>query len=75
MDDLTKSNHRLTFKLDREPTWIERKSIKPLSVAEEITSLSRDTLVRRYPEYVVQLSDKRRGMALEHILAIAAGKL
>jgi len=59
---------------DREPTWLELESVKPMSVVEEITSLSRETLERRYPERVVSLSEKRRGMKLKHALAITRGE-
>jgi hypothetical protein len=42
--------------------------------AEEITNLSEDTLKRRYPHLIRDLSDRRRGMQLGDALAIAAGK-
>jgi hypothetical protein len=56
------------------PTWLELESVKLLREAEQITTLSRDTLVRRYPEWIVDLSPRRRGMKLKHILQIAAGR-
>jgi hypothetical protein len=59
---------------DAGPSWLELESVKPLDVAEEMTSLSRDTIKRRYPKYVVQLSPRREGMKLKHILQIAGGK-
>jgi hypothetical protein len=68
MDDRTK-----------RPTWLEMESVIPLrsSVkehdAERITSLSEDTLKRRYPDLIKTLSDRRRGMKLKHALAIADG--
>jgi hypothetical protein len=46
-----------------------------LGEAEEITTLSRDTIERRFPKYVVKLSPRRKGMKLRHILAIASGEL
>jgi hypothetical protein len=63
---------------DRPPSWIELESSIPLSAAEgtsveKITSLSEDTIRRRFPEFVVQLSARRSGMKLKHALAIAAG--
>lgn len=57
-----------------EPSWLELESIKPLTEASEITSLSVDTINRRYREYIVYLSERRRGMKLKHILQIAAGR-
>lgn len=59
---------------ERPPSWLELESIKPMSVAGKITSLSPDTLRREYSEYVVQLSPRRTGMKLRDALAIAAGK-
>jgi hypothetical protein len=59
---------------NRPPTWLERESVVPLAKVEEITSLNRDTLKRRYPDRIVRLSDKRQGMKLKHALAIAEGK-
>ena len=59
---------------NRPPTWLELESVKPMKTAEEMTSLGRDTLVREYPERIVELSRKRRGMKLKHILAITRGE-
>jgi hypothetical protein len=42
--------------------------------AERITSLDEDTIKRRFPEWVVRVSDRRIGMKLKHILAIASGR-
>jgi hypothetical protein len=68
----------------REPTWIERKQVlklttkskKPrrLPTAEEITSLSADTLKRVYSNRVKRLSDNRVGMTLGDCLDIVEGK-
>jgi hypothetical protein len=63
------------IKPDREPTWIELESVRPLSEARERTSLSEDTLKREYPDYVIQLSPRRLGMKLRHILGITRGEL
>jgi hypothetical protein len=62
-------------KSDREPTWIELESVRPLSEVRARTSLSEDTLKREYPDYVVQLSPRRLGMKLRHVLAIPRGEL
>jgi len=59
---------------DRPPTWLELESIRPLKPdVTEITNLPPDTVKRRYPHLVVQLSARRIGMKLKHALAIAAG--
>jgi hypothetical protein len=66
------------------PTWLERRKVLKLSTkskkprknptVEEITSLSADTLKRKYPDRVVHLSDHRVGMTLGDALDIAEGK-
>jgi hypothetical protein len=58
----------------RPPTWLELEAVKGMPEAEEVTSLSEDTLKRTYPHYVVRLSDRRVGMKLKHILEIARGR-
>jgi hypothetical protein len=55
---------------DQRPSWRELEQILSLEEAETLTSLSRDTLVRRYPQYVVRLSPKRLGIKLRHVLTI-----
>jgi hypothetical protein len=63
----------------KAPTWVELESVIPLKSstgkrnAEQITSLSEDTLKRRYAKYIKNLSDRRRGMKLRHALEIADG--
>jgi hypothetical protein len=52
------------------PTWLELERVLPLAEVEKLTNLSPDTLKRRYPEIVVQLSPRRVGMKLKHALAI-----
>jgi hypothetical protein len=47
----------------------------PPSSAEEITSLSVDTLRRRYPHLIRDISDRRSGMLLRDALAIASGEV
>ena len=58
---------------ERPPSWIELESIKPMPVAAKITSLSPDTIRRKYPELVVKLSPRRDGIKLRDVLAIASG--
>jgi hypothetical protein len=60
-------------RLIEPPSWVELESAKPLAEVEKITSLDRDTLVREFPQYIVQLSKRRKGMKLKHALAIAGG--
>lgn len=61
---------------DRPPTWLQLESVLPLAPdVEDVTSLSRDTLERRYPQFIVQLSPRRKGMKLRHALKIASGKI
>jgi hypothetical protein len=60
---------------DHAPTWLELESVKPLNEAEKITTLSTETLERRYPKYVVKLSPRRKGIKLKHILQITTGEL
>jgi hypothetical protein len=66
------------------PSWLERrqvlrlstKSKKPrkLPTAEEVTSLSADTLKRKYADRIKHLSDRRVGMTLGDALEIAEGE-
>lgn len=55
------------------PSWLELESVRDLTEIEKITSLSRETIQRRYPQLVVKLSPRRRGMKLKHALAITSG--
>jgi hypothetical protein len=60
--------------VDRPPTWLELEAVRPLHPdVEEITNLSADTIKRRFPQLVVQLSARRVGMKLKNALAIADG--
>jgi hypothetical protein len=64
----------------RPPDWLDLESIVPLRDrsrerdAERITSLSADTIKRRYPDLIKQLSDRRYGLKLRDVLAIAGGR-
>ena len=55
------------------PTWLELESVRPLSEAEQITSLDRDTLLTTYRHLCVKVSPRRWGMKLKNCLAIADG--
>jgi hypothetical protein len=56
------------------PSWLELESVKSLAEVSEITSLSEDTITRRYPELIVHLSPRRRGMKVRNILKITNGE-
>ena len=58
---------------NKQPTWLELESARPLAEVEEITSLSRDNILKNYPHLCVRLSPKRWGMKLKYALAIANG--
>jgi hypothetical protein len=74
--------------LHNKPSWIQLESVIPLEKrkrrssrkddgkpsAEEITSLSRETIKRRYPDRIKKLSEHREGMKLRDALAIAEGQ-
>jgi hypothetical protein len=55
------------------PSWLELESVRPLSEAEAITSLDRDTLLSTYRHLCVKVSPRRWGIKLRHCLAIADG--
>jgi hypothetical protein len=56
------------------PSYVELESVKTLPEVTKITTLSVDTIERRYPQYVVHLSPRRKGMKLKHALEIARGR-
>lgn len=55
------------------PRWVELERIVPLDEAEQLTSLSHDTLRRRFPNLIVNLSPRRVGIRLRDVLAINSG--
>jgi hypothetical protein len=57
------------------PSWLELERVCTFPEAERITSLSEDTLRRRYREHVVPLSPRRTGMKFKILLAITDGTL
>jgi hypothetical protein len=59
---------------DRAPSYLELESVQPMPVVTKITTLSADTIRRRYPELIVHLSERRVGMKLRNALAIAGRK-
>jgi len=59
---------------DRPPSWLELESVVKMPKAEEITSLSADSIRREDGHLVVQLSSRRDGIKLKDALDIAAGK-
>jgi hypothetical protein len=54
-------------------TPLELERVLPMAEACEQTSLSADTLQRRYPELIVRLSPRRKGIKLRNVLAISSG--
>src|SRR5262245_47739922 len=54
---------------------LELEKVQSIPKAVEFTTLSADTLDREYHGYIVQLSKRRRGLRLKHLLGIAAGTL
>jgi hypothetical protein len=58
---------------DQAPSWLELESVQKMQQAEQITSLSPDSLRRLYPHLVVKLSERRDGIKLRHCLEIANG--
>jgi hypothetical protein len=73
-------------KVDEQPapTWVQLESVIPLRkyhsddddviTVETVTTLSPDTVERKYGDYVIRLSARRKGMKLRNALLIAAGK-
>jgi hypothetical protein len=54
------------------PLLLER--VITMREATELTSLSAETLERVYPQWVLRLSPKRKGMKLKNVLRIAEGE-
>jgi hypothetical protein len=55
-----------------EPSWLELESVLAPPRVEAITSLSWETIQRRYRDKVIDLSPRRRGMKLRDVLAITS---
>jgi hypothetical protein len=70
-DNLDPIQLRSIIPLRRPKRELKRE---PSYNAEEITGLSKDTLERRFPHLIRDLSYRRRGMQLGDALSIAAGK-
>ena len=71
LSDQSASSIELAEALGLTPLQLE--GIIKLSEVEKITSLSRETIERRYPKLIVRLSPRRSGMKLKHALAITTG--
>ena len=54
-------------------TEMELSRILRMPAIEELTSLSHDTIQRRFPQYIVKLSPRRKGMRLRDVLKITDG--
>jgi hypothetical protein len=55
-----------------EPSWLELESVLAPPKVEQLTSLSWETIQRRYRDKVIELSPRRRGMKLKDVLKITA---
>jgi hypothetical protein len=53
-------------------TAVELNAFVPMKDAEELSSLSEDTLRKNFPELIVQLSPGRVGIRLHHVLRLPA---
>jgi hypothetical protein len=53
---------------------LELERIAPMREAVKITSLSQDTLERRYNHLIRKISPRRKGIRVRDLLAIAAGR-
>jgi hypothetical protein len=63
------------------PDWVKLQSAIPLqsknpdvTTVETVTSLGPDAINTHYPDLVISLSDRRKGMSLANALDIAAGR-
>jgi hypothetical protein len=55
------------------PSDFEMERIVSLNDAAMISGLSKDTIKRHYRSWICQLSTRRIGMKLKHVLAIGSG--
>jgi hypothetical protein len=58
---------------EKLPVW-ELERVLSMAEVAKFTTLSEDTIERRYAQWIVRLSPRRRGMKLKHVLAIVGGK-
>jgi hypothetical protein len=52
---------------------LQLEGVLPLSKVTELTSLSRDAVIKHYGHYLVRLSPSRLGMKLRYVLQICDG--
>lgn len=64
---------RIVRRLGDLPESLQLRQIVTLALAEEITSLSGDSLKRNHPDKIRRLGPRRLGMQLADALAIADG--
>lgn len=62
------------------PTWLQLESVIPLETEQKgvtsvrtVTSLTAETVAVKFPELIIKLTERRRGMKLKHALQIAEG--
>lgn len=54
------------------PTWLELQRVLSLDEAARQTGLHRDSIRKRYPQFVLRLSPHRLGIKLKHVLEIGS---
>jgi hypothetical protein len=64
----------MNIKATGRPSWLELERVLPPTEVEEMTSLSWDTITRVHRDKVVDLSPRRRGMKLKHVLGLNRGQ-
>jgi hypothetical protein len=53
-----------------ELSAIERERIVPIAIAAELKGCCVDTLERHYPQHIIQIAPKLRGMRIKHALQL-----
>lgn len=53
-----------------EPTYFDLQRVLTLDEAARLTSLHRDSIRKRYPQFVIRLSPHRLGIKVKHVLEI-----
>jgi len=53
------------------PPELQLEKIIPLQDASDVCGLSEDTIKRNHPDKIIQLSKRRVGIRLKHVLRLA----
>jgi hypothetical protein len=65
------SRHPIPIKdVPPELSAIERERIVPIKIAAELKGCSVDTLEEHYPQHIIQIAPKLRGMRIKHALQL-----